>query len=211
MTVVVTCQKGLPMTQYYGANPNGPSPGRSSASVKVIVGVGAVIVAAIIAATMVIVLTRPDVPDNVVVASTTSATALAPEATSSGGAIDRTTSATAPGLGSLVGTWSGTMNAPNGMFRQWPLRFTLSEVPSVGSVFPLAPHPTLGCSGTASIKEVTGTTFVVRINMREDPLGRCTTRSVATFALRSDGQMDAAWQDLTEPSNTATGILAREP
>jgi hypothetical protein len=200
------------MTPYNGANPNDPPPRRSPASVELIVGVGAAIVVAIIAATMVIVLTRSDEPDNAPVVQTTSTTTTpAPEPTPPRGTIDQTTSTTAPGLKSLVGTWSGTMNAPNGLFRQWPLTFTLSETPSVGSVLPLAPHPTLGCSGTATIKEATDTTFVAQIKMQDDPLRRCAARAIAKFALRSDGQMDVAWQDLTDPNNTATGILTRQP
>jgi hypothetical protein len=111
---------------------------------------------------------------------------------------------------SLAGTWSGTVNAPNAIFREWPISFTLSETPSVGSVFDLDTDPTLGCTNTATIKQATMTSFVADVRVRDNPLRRCATRSTWTFALRPDGRLYAAYQDQAFPTNTGTAVLTRQ-
>lgn len=162
-----------------------PPPQRPSPSNRLILVVGAVIVATIIGAALLAVLTRSD------------GTAPAPVFGGTGNA--------APVPGNLEGTWSGSISTPYGVFTTWPLKITVAADGSPGRFN----APSLRCSGTLTVVEVNPDSTLLELATQENPAQLCTRRSSLTLTPRRDGGVDVAYQDLVNTFNTGTGVLSR--
>jgi hypothetical protein len=107
----------------------------------------------------------------------------------------------------FAGTWSGEARQKKGVITQWPATLVLPEGATRGT-FSI---PTIPCSATVTVTQVTKVRILLSETVNSNPSGNCATSGVISISLAGAeaGTARMFWRDAAEPGNIATGTLIR--
>jgi hypothetical protein len=107
----------------------------------------------------------------------------------------------------FAGTWSGEARQKNGVITQWSATLVLPEGATRGT-FSI---PTIPCSATVTVTQVTKVRILLSETVKSNPSGNCATSGVISISLAGAeaGTARLFWRDATDRGNVATGTLIR--
>ena len=107
----------------------------------------------------------------------------------------------------FAGTWSGEARQKKGVVTQWPATLVLPEGATRGT-FSI---PTIPCSATVTVTQVTKVRILLSEAVNSNPSGNCAASGVISISLAGAeaGTARMFWRDATDHSNIATGTLIR--
>jgi Protein kinase domain len=107
----------------------------------------------------------------------------------------------------FAGTWSGEARQKKGVITQWPATLVLPQGATRGT-FSI---PTIPCSATVTVTQVTKARILLSETVNSNPSGNCATSGLISISLAGAeaGTARMFWRDATDPGNNATGTLIR--
>ena len=107
----------------------------------------------------------------------------------------------------FAGTWSGEARQKKGLITQWPATLVLPQGATRGT-FSI---PTIPCSATVTVTQVTKARILLSETVNSNPSGNCATSGLISISLAGAeaGTARMFWRDATDPGNNATGTLIR--
>jgi hypothetical protein len=107
----------------------------------------------------------------------------------------------------FAGTWSGEARQKKGVITQWPATLVLPEGATRGT-FSI---PTIPCSATVTVTQVTKVRILLSETVNSNPSGNCAASGVISISLAGAeaGTARMFWRDATDHGNIATGTLIR--
>jgi len=107
----------------------------------------------------------------------------------------------------FAGTWSGEARQKKGVITQWPATLVLPQGATKGT-FSI---PTIPCSATVTVTQVTNVRILLSEKVNSNPSGNCATSGVISISLAGAeaGTAKMFWRDATDRGNIATGTLIR--
>ena len=107
----------------------------------------------------------------------------------------------------FAGTWSGEARQKKGVITQWPATLVLPEGATRGT-FSI---PTIPCSATVTVTQVTKVRILLSEKVNSNPSGNCAASGVISISLAGAeaGTARMFWRDATDHGNIATGTLIR--
>jgi predicted Ser/Thr protein kinase len=107
----------------------------------------------------------------------------------------------------FAGTWSGEARQKKGVITQWPATLVLPDGATRGT-FSI---PTIPCSATVTVTQVTKVRILLTETVNSNPSGNCAASGVISISLAGAeaGTARMFWRDATDHGNTATGTLIR--
>jgi predicted Ser/Thr protein kinase len=107
----------------------------------------------------------------------------------------------------FAGTWSGEARQKKGVITQWPATLVLPEGATRGT-FSI---PTIPCSATVTVTQVTKVRILLSETVNSNPSGNCAASGVISISLAGAeaGTARMFWRDTTDRGNIATGTLIR--
>jgi Protein kinase domain len=107
----------------------------------------------------------------------------------------------------FAGTWSGEARQKKGLITQWPATLVLPQGATRGT-FSI---PTIPCSATVTVTQVTKARILLSEKVNSNPSGNCATSGLISISLAGAeaGTARMFWRDATDPGNNATGTLIR--
>jgi len=107
----------------------------------------------------------------------------------------------------FAGTWSGEARQKKGLITQWPATLVLPQGATRGT-FSI---PTIPCSATVTVTQVTKARILLSETVNSNPSGNCATSALISISLAGAeaGTARMFWRDATDPGNNATGTLIR--
>jgi predicted Ser/Thr protein kinase len=107
----------------------------------------------------------------------------------------------------FAGTWSGEARQKKGVITQWPATLVLPEGATRGT-FSI---PTIPCSATVTVTQVTKVRILLSEAVNSNPSGNCAASGVISISLAGAeaGTARMFWRDATDHGNIATGTLIR--
>ena len=107
----------------------------------------------------------------------------------------------------FAGTWSGEARQKKGVVARWPATLVLPQGASRGT-FSI---PTIPCSATVTVTQVTKARILLSETVDSNPSGSCATSGLISLSLAGAeaGTARMFWRDAADPGNIATGTLIR--
>jgi Protein kinase domain len=107
----------------------------------------------------------------------------------------------------FAGTWSGEARQKKGVITQWSATLVLPQGATKGT-FSI---PTIPCSATVTVTQVTKARILLSETVNSNPSGNCATSGLISISLAGAeaGTARMFWRDATDPGNIATGTLIR--
>jgi predicted Ser/Thr protein kinase len=107
----------------------------------------------------------------------------------------------------FAGTWSGEARQKKGVISQWSATLVLPEGATRGT-FSI---PTIPCSATVTVTQVTKVRILLSETVNSNPSGNCAASGVISISLAGAeaGTARMFWRDATDHGNIATGTLIR--
>jgi eukaryotic-like serine/threonine-protein kinase len=107
----------------------------------------------------------------------------------------------------FAGTWSGEARQKKGVITQWPATLVLPQGATKGT-FSI---PTIPCSATVTVTQVTNVRILLSEKVNSNPSGNCATSGLISISLAGAeaGTARMFWRDAADPGNIATGTLIR--
>jgi eukaryotic-like serine/threonine-protein kinase len=107
----------------------------------------------------------------------------------------------------FAGTWSGEARQKKGVISQWAATLVLPQGATRGT-FSI---PTIPCSATVTVTQVTKVRILLSETVNSNPSGNCATSGLISISLAGAeaGTARMFWRDATKPGNIATGTLIR--
>jgi hypothetical protein len=107
----------------------------------------------------------------------------------------------------FAGTWSGEARQKKGVITQWPATLVLPQGATKGT-FSI---PTIPCSATVTVTQVTNVRILLSEKVNSNPSGNCATSGLISISLAGAeaGTARMFWRDAADPGNIATGTLVR--
>jgi predicted Ser/Thr protein kinase len=107
----------------------------------------------------------------------------------------------------FAGTWSGEARQKKGVISQWSATLVLPEGATRGT-FSI---PTIPCSATVTVTQVTKVRILLSETVNSNPSGNCAASGVISISLAGAeaGTARMLWRDATDHGNIATGTLIR--
>ena len=107
----------------------------------------------------------------------------------------------------FAGTWSGEARQKKGVISQWAATLVLPEGATRGT-FSI---PTIPCSATVTVTQVTKVRILLSETVNSNPSGNCAASGVISISLAGAeaGTARMFWRDATDHGNIATGTLIR--
>jgi predicted Ser/Thr protein kinase len=107
----------------------------------------------------------------------------------------------------FAGTWSGEARQKKGLVSRWAATLVLPQGATRGT-FSI---PTIPCSATVTVTQVTKVRILLSETVNSNPSGNCAASGVISISLAGAeaGTARMFWRDAAEPGNIATGTLIR--
>jgi predicted Ser/Thr protein kinase len=107
----------------------------------------------------------------------------------------------------FAGTWSGEARQKKGLVSQWAATLVLPQGATRGT-FSI---PTIPCSATVTVRQVTKVRILLSETVNSNPSGNCAASGLISISLAGAeaGTARMFWRDAAEPGNIATGTLIR--